>query len=132
MSFLQIFRKVFITLFFLAAMAASSWALLHSGMFRVHDYTHAARIGEMLRALQDGHFPVRWTANFGFGYGMPLFEFYAPLPYYIGTFFYWLGINIIVVIKLLFFFSSAASFIGMYLLGSKLFGRTGGILSAVV
>jgi hypothetical protein len=39
---------------------------------------------EMERSLQRFEFPVRWSANFGFGYGMPLFNFYAPLPYYLG------------------------------------------------
>jgi len=112
-------------------MAASSWALLHSGMFRVHDYTHAARIGELLRALQDGHFPVRWSANFGFGYGMPLFEFYAPLPFYVGALLYWLGVNITTSIKLLYLFCSLVTFWGTFQLGKRLFGRSGAILSAV-
>ncbi len=124
-------RKIIIWIFGLAAVVASSWTLFHTGFFRVHDYVHAARIAEMLRALQDGHFPVRWTSNFGFGYGMPLFEFYAPLPYYIGALVYWLGFDIILSIKFLFLLCSVLTFIGMYFLGAKLFGRAGGILSAV-
>ncbi len=124
-------KKGIILIFFLAAMFATNWALLRPGFFRVHDFVHAARIAEMLRGLEDGHFPVRWTSNFGFGYGMPLFEFYAPLPYYIGAFFYWIGFNIILSIKALFFICSALTFLGMYLLGDKLFGKAGGILSAV-
>ena len=124
-------KKITPAFFFFLALLATSWALLHSGFFRVHDYVHAARIAEMLRALQDGEFPVRWTPDFGFGYGMPLFEFYAPLPFYVGTFFYWLGLHIILVLKLLFVLCSVGTFVGMYLLGKKLYGRIGGILSAV-
>ncbi len=101
-------------------------------MFRIHDFTHAARISELLRGLQDGHFPVRWTSNFGYGYGMPLFEFYAPLPFYVGAFFYWLGLSLVPVVKLLYVICSVFTFWGMYKLASRLFGRTGGILSAVV
>lgn len=124
-------KKVAIGFFFLAAVVASSWALAHSGMFRVHDYVHAARIGEMLRGLKDGQFPVRWSENFGFGYGMPLFEFYAPLPYFIGAIFYWLGLDVVLTVKLLYLICTIGTFWGMYLLGAKLYGRSGGVLAAV-
>src|SRR5688572_3917950 len=80
---------------------ASSWSLFKPGFFRVHDYVHAARIAEMTRALQEGQFPVRWSGNFGYGYGMPLFEFYAPLPFYVGAGLYWLGLPIVTVLKVL-------------------------------
>src|SRR5258706_14692287 len=59
-------------------------SILGPSFFRPHDYTHAARLVEMQRSLQAGELPVRWSRNFGFGYGMPLFNFYAPLPYYFG------------------------------------------------
>jgi hypothetical protein len=111
---------------------ATSYALLHPGFFFAHDYVHAARISELLRATQGGHFPVRWTKNFGYGYGMPLFEFYAPLPYYVGAVFYWLGTGIIPAIKLLFFLSSFGAILGAYYLGKKLVGRTGGVLLAAM
>jgi hypothetical protein len=109
---------------------ASSWALLHPGFFRAHDYVHAARIAEMTTALEEGHFPVRWTRNFGYGYGMPLFEFYAPLPYYVGSLLYWLGLPIVPSVKALFLLSSVLTAIGVYRLGSLLVGRAGGLLAA--
>lgn len=124
-------KKIVVALFFLVSLLACSWALFHPGMFRIHDFTHAARIAELLRALQDGHFPVRWTSNFGFGYGMPLFEFYAPLPFYVGALFYWLGVGLVPTVKLLFVLCSLLTFIGTYKLGARLFGRAGGLLAAV-
>ncbi len=124
-------KKCAVVVFFLFSLFACSWALFHPGMFRLHDYVHAARIGEVLRGLQSGHFPVRWSSNFGFGYGMPLFEFYAPLPYYTGAIFYWLGLNVVLSIKLLYILCSAVTFLGMYELGRRLFGKSGGVLSAV-
>ncbi len=110
--------------------SSSSWSLLRPDFFRVHDYVHAARIAEMTRSLQDGHFPVRWTQNFGFGYGMPLFQFYAPLPYYFGSFFYWLGIDIVSSVRLLFLTANLGSVLAAYYLGKKLFGRMGGLLTS--
>ncbi len=123
-------KRIVSGIFLLLATCATSWALLQPGFFRLHDFTHAARISELLRAMQDGHFPVRWTGNFGFGYGMPLFEFYAPLPYYVGALFYSLGVNIILVLKVLYVICTVSTFLGMYFLGKRLFGRTGGILAA--
>jgi hypothetical protein len=124
-------KKYLLIFLFLLTVLATNWSLLHAGFFRVHDYTHAARIAEMLRALQDGQFPVRWTSNFGYGYGMPLFEFYAPLPFYVGALIYWLGVDIVATIKLLYLFSAVGAFAGMYLLGKRLTGRAGGILAAI-
>jgi len=98
-----------------------SWPLLKPGMFKIHDFTHAARIAEMTQALQDGQFPVRWTQHFGFGYGMPLFEFYAPLPFYLGSIFYWLFGNLLGSVKFIFLLTNGLSLLGAYLLGKKLF-----------
>lgn len=109
---------------------ASSYSLFNGKMFRVHDYIHAARIVEMSDALSSGHFPVRWTRDFGYGFGMPLFEFYAPLPFYFGSFLYFLGLNINWSVKSLFLASNVFSLSGSYLLGKKLFGRKGGIITS--
>jgi hypothetical protein len=122
-------KKILFGLGFLAVLAAC-WSLLHPSFFYLHDYVHATRIAEMLRALQDGQFPVRWSRNLGFGYGMPLFEFYAPLPYYIGAAFYWLGVDVVSTIKLLYLLCTLGTFVGMYQAGKRLFGRTGGVLAA--
>lgn len=84
----------------------------------------------MTRALGDGHFPVRWTADFGYGYGMPLFEFYGPLPFYVGALFYWLGLNVVVCIKILYLIANLVTLWGGYALGKKFFGRSGGLITA--
>jgi hypothetical protein len=123
-------KKIVVSVFLVLIFTASSWALFNRNFFRVHDYTHAARISEMALALQDGHFPVRWSKNFGFGFGMPLFEFYAPLPFYMGAFFYWLGLDVVFTLKLLFIICNLGTLLGGYKLGSKLFGLSGGILTS--
>ncbi|OIP74441.1 MAG: hypothetical protein AUK08_01500 [Candidatus Pacebacteria bacterium CG2_30_36_39] len=117
--------------FLLLVFLASSWSLLiNNGFFRVHDFTHAGRIVEMARALQDGHFPVRWTENFGYGYGMPLFEFYGPLPFYVGALFFLIFGNVIWSIKFLYLLVNFGTLMGGYCLGKKLYGRAGGLLVA--
>ncbi len=123
-------KKVLVGFSLLLAVLASSWSLLHPSFFRVHDYVHGARIGEMLLALQEGQFPVRWSANFGYGYGMPLYEFYAPLPYYVGAFWHWLGFDLVASIKLLYLMTAVGTALGAYKLGARMFGRSGGIFTA--
>lgn len=123
------FAKNYFSFSFLAVIfLASSWALFQPGFFRAHDYVHGARIAEMSKALTEGHFPVRWSQNFGYGFGMPLFEFYAPLPFYVGSVFYLVGIDLILSVKLLFIIANLGSLLGAYLLGKELFGYRGGIL----
>jgi hypothetical protein len=117
---------------FVLVMAISARPLLAPEFFRVHDYTHAARIVEFLRAAQDGQLPVRWSAEFGFGYGMPLFLFYAPLPSAFGALVYWLTRNMHLALTLLFFLPSVVTFWGGYFLGKKWFGWQGGLVAAVI
>lgn len=108
----------------------TSWYFLTPGMFYLHDFLHTARIAEMARALSDGHFPVRWSENFGYGYGMPLFEFYAPLPFYVGGLLALLGVPLLFVTKLLFVMCNIGTIWGSYLLGRSFYGRVGGLLAA--
>lgn len=109
---------------------ATSWAVLSARLFPIHDYVHVARIAEMSRALLDGQFPVRWSSNFGYGYGMPLFEFYAPLPYFIGALLVRLGLTELIAFRALYVLVNAATVLGAYLLGKTLLGRSGGVLTA--
>jgi len=84
----------------------------------------------MLRGIQEGQFPVRWSANLGYGYGMPLFEFYAPLPFFIGACLFWAVPDIVFVLKLIYLIANVLTFAGAYLLGKRLFGRLGGLVTA--
>lgn len=124
-------RKIVVFFILCAVILGASWSLLQPGMFKIHDFIHGVRITEMHRALVEGQVPVRWTEHFGYGYGMPLYEFYAPLPYYVGTFFYSLGIPLVTSVKLLFLLSTVGTAFGAYLLGRSLFSRrSAGILIA--
>jgi 4-amino-4-deoxy-L-arabinose transferase-like glycosyltransferase len=105
-------------------------ALVHVGFFPTHDFIYIARINEMAKSLLDGQFPVRWVS--GFRYGDPTFNFYGPLPYYLGAIFHFLGLGFLDTAKLLFGLSLILSFLTMYLLGKELFGKWGGILSSAL
>src|SRR3989338_7709097 len=104
--------------------------LLNTTFFPIHDYTHVTRIVEMDRALNDGEFPVRWSKNLGYGYGMPLFNFYGPMPFYLAEVFHAVGLNYLFSIKAMVFVMTGLAFIGMYLLAAEYFGVLGGTVAA--
>lgn len=123
-------KNIVLTTLVIAIFVSSSWALVNPKLFPVHDSLHAARISQMNLALSEGHFPVRWSPDYGYGYGMPLFQFYAPLPYYSGNIFYSLGLSTSESIRLLYVITNIVTLIGAYKLGKILFGSSGGLIAA--
>jgi hypothetical protein len=111
---------------------ATSWALFRPEFFRTHDYVHGARIAEMARALQDGQFPPRWSPNFGYGYGMPLFQFYAPLPFFVGALLYMAGVPLVVAVKATFLLPTIFMMLGTYLLARSVWNERIALLSAAL
>lgn len=108
----------------------SGWALVAPGIFLTHDYVHGARIVEMARGLSDGQLPVRWSQNFGFGYGMPLFTFYAPLPYLVGALLWLAGLPLAWVVQFLFWLSTVILGLGTYKLSARRWGGLAGLVAA--
>lgn len=106
--------------------------LLHSGFFPMHDDTQVARVFEMTQSLKDGVFPVRWVKDLGYGYGYPIFNFYSPLPYYIGGVLGLFGLDALFATKAVFIFALIFSGVSMFLLVKSLYGNLSGIVAAAV
>lgn len=102
------------------------------GFFPMHDDTQVQRVFEMKKSLTDGMFPVRWVADLGYGYGYPIFNFYSPLPYYIGAFISFLGADALLATKLMIVASIVGSSFSMYLFAKEFWGKVGGLFSAVL
>lgn len=98
--------------------------------FYTQDHIFIARLNQISTALYDGHFPVRWSPDLRFG--EPLFNFYAPLPYYLGAVIKLLGFNFITVAKILFILSSILSAFTMYIFCRRLFSAKAAILGAAL
>src|SRR3989344_4331732 len=112
----------------------SFWAikpLFVNGFFPMHDDTQVARVFEMGKALRDGMFPVRWVADLGYGYGYPIFNFYAPLAYYVGGFFNILGFDALTATKIMMILGILLSGVFMYLLAREFWGKLGGVVSGL-
>lgn len=112
----------------------SFWAvkpLLIPGFFPMHDDTQIARVFEMGKMLGNGIFPVRWVPDLGYGYGYPLFNFYAPLAYYVGGLFMLLGFDALLATKIMMALGVALAGLFMYLLAKEFFGKLGGLISGL-
>ncbi|GAF99922.1 unnamed protein product, partial [marine sediment metagenome] len=97
----------------------------------MHDDMQIMRIFELDKCFQDGQIPCRWVPDLGYSYGYPLFNYYPPLPYYLGELFYLLGFSLINSVKLLFGLGFILSGIFMYLLAREFWGNLGGFLAGI-
>jgi len=121
---------IFLFLFFL-----SGWLLRpilgEDLFFPSHDSTWLVRLHQFDRAIKLGQFPPRLAPEAGFGFGYPLFRFYAPLF----TFLSWLFLKISGSYSLATTFAIwLANFLGawgMFLLGEIFWGKAGGLVAAV-
>lgn len=106
--------------------------LFRSGFFPIHDNTQVARVFEIHQSLNDGMFPVRWVSDLGYGYGYPIFSFYAPLAYYIGAFFMSLGLSALIATKIMIGLGLILAGISMYVLAKEFWGAKGGLIAGIL
>jgi len=85
----------------------------------------------MAKGLTDGMFPVRWSADLGYGFGYPIFNYYDPLPYYVGGIIEAVGVNALLATKIMMALGIMLAGVSMYFLGKEFWGKSGGILSAL-
>lgn len=106
--------------------------LFHPGFFSMHDDAQIQRTYEMVKALRDGMFPVRWSEDLGYGYGYPLFNYYAPFIYYLSASITFLSFSYITATKIIIGIGIVLSGFGMYFLAKRLFGIFAGFVAATL
>lgn len=121
---------LFLLIIFLAMPTFS--VLFQTSLFSMHDNAQVQRVYEVHKALFDGMFPVRWSADLGYGYGYPMFNYYAPLVYYLGALFYSIGFSAILSIKVVLVVGIILSGLGMFLLARKTWGTMAGLVASVL
>lgn len=107
------------------------WPLFLSPYFTHHDDVQVIRLYEMNNCIKDGQIPCRWVPNLGGLYGYPIFNYYAPLPYYFGELIYLLTNSLLISAKTMFAVSFLGAYVFMYLFASKMWGKSGGALAAI-
>lgn len=124
-------KKIFWGFLLLFLTVFSFKDLLQPGYFSMHDDLQIGRLYQMDLCIRDGQFPCRWVPDMGYGYGYPLFNFYPPLPFYVGEIIHIIGFSFIDSIKILFILGLVFSGLFAYLLGKELWGKYGGIVVGI-
>jgi hypothetical protein len=92
---------------------------------------HIFRLAEMSRLVRGGELLPRWAPNFYFGYGYPIFNFYAPLTYQLGLVFDFMPLlGPVQAVKILFIIGIGLSGLGMYGLVRDIWGRGAGLVAS--
>lgn len=112
------------SLLFIFSLTSPGWYSSHDGIFHIY------RTEEALSMLKLGQFPLRWAGNFDQGFGIPLFSFIYPLPYYLSAVLsYFIGS--MWSLKILTILCYAAGGLGMYKLLNR-HGRGVAIFASVI
>ncbi|MFC1727421.1 YfhO family protein [Patescibacteria group bacterium] len=123
---------LFILLILICALPAIR-SLLYPGFFPSMDgHLHVYRSIELKKALVEGHFPVRWGANYAQGFGLPIYNFYSPLFFYLVGAFSWLSLTFLGATKLVLILNIVLAGIFMFLLARQLWGNWGGAVSSIL
>lgn len=99
--------------------------------YNMHDDMQLIRQLELEKCLKDGQIPCRWTPDLGYGYGYPLFNFYPPMPYFVGQIFRTATFSFVTTVKLTAISQIVLSTLAMYLLATSIFGPIGGTIASV-
>jgi len=106
--------------------------LLKLGLPQSHDgESHVARISAYHQGLKDLQIPVRWAGNLNYSYGSPLFIFFYPFPYFIGSFLYFLGISLETTFKLIMGLSFIVAPVCFFLWARYIFKKNVALIASI-
>ncbi len=92
---------------------------------------HIFRLAELSYLLRGGEFYPRWAPNFYHGYGYPIFNYYAPLSYYLGFVLDILPrLDPVAAVKSVFIFGMLSASFGMYGFVRDNWGRRAGYVAS--
>ena len=106
--------------------------LLQPGFFTMQDDLQAFRVYEMDKCFDDFQIPCRWVPDPGYQYGYPQFNYYPPLPYYIGAGLHRIGFQYIDSVKILFIFGYMLSAVTMFVLIKSILGTWPGLIASIL
>ncbi len=130
----KFWRKIDPQLYILLALSIFAWApLLHPAyFFQAHDARHSIfYLVEFDQTLRDGFLWPRWSPDFAFGYGYPLFNLYAPLAIYAAEIVHLLGVNMVWSVKTIYILSTIGAGVGMFGFTRRLFGANAALIAGL-
>ncbi len=94
---------------------------------------HIFRLMELSYLVRSGEFYPRWAPDFYHGYGYPIFNYYAPLTYYVGLFIDLMPkLGPVAGIKFVLILGFLLGALGLYGFVRDNWGRVGGYVAAAV
>lgn len=121
---------LFVVLFYLTFLTVRP--LFQSGYYPMHDDIQPIRLLEMSKCVADFQIPCRWVPDMGYGFGYPLFNYYAPLPYYLMEVIHLVGFGMLSSIKIYLVLITFVGVLGFYKLASKFWDSSlAGFISAL-
>ena len=92
---------------------------------------HVFRAAEYGEVLRDGVLYPRWAPDFYYGYGYPIFNYYAPLTYAFANAFDLIpGVDTVASVKLVILAAYALGAYGAYFLARRHFGSIAGVIAS--
>lgn len=105
--------------------------LLDPRLPEAHDVGyHLFRLVQIDSLLRRGVLFSRWAPEMAYGYGYPLFNYYAPAVYYLAELFHLLGLAFPAALRATFALTLLGAALGMYLWVRDLFGCRAGLVAA--
>jgi hypothetical protein len=94
---------------------------------------HVYRAAELGYSLRAGDLYPRWAPDFYYGYGYPIFNYYAPFTYFLANLFDLMpGFDIIGGVKFIFILGLVAAALGVYVYVRDWLGPRPGLLAAAL
>ena len=116
----------------LMALPAMLPLLLNAGLPNTADgVLHLYRTFELDRAWREGVFYPRIAPDFAYGYGYPIFNYYAPLFYFMGQALHVVGISLEWALKAAILITFYLYPLGMYLFARRWLPRAAALAAAV-
>ncbi|MFZ5845206.1 MAG: hypothetical protein ACOY0S_01935 [Patescibacteria group bacterium] len=110
-----------------------AWPLLAPGFIPTHDGEyHLMRFWQIAKMWRFGYLFPRWAPDLNSGYGVPLFNFFYPLPSYIGAFYHLLGWSLVDAFKLTLATGYLAAGLFCFWWLNKLFSRSATVFGVVM
>src|SRR5512136_2965635 len=131
MTRLRRFDLNLITIFIVVVIAALPF-LTRPGLPRGTDLElHVFRAAEYSEVLRDGVLYPRWAPDFYYGYGYPIFNYYAPLTYAFANVLDLVpGVDTVTSVKLVILAAYALGAYGVYFLTRRHFGSVAGVIAS--
>lgn len=106
-------------LIFIGLIFAVIWAgkgIFKYNVFSTHDGNHhIARSFDAIATISEGHFPLRWAGSLNYGCGVPIYNFFYPLFYYLVIGINYLSHDIFIALKIINFASLLVGTLFFYL-----------------